>query len=127
MSTNTTPRETRPSNETNPLLPNVDIVETPTAYRLTVDLPGVAPEAIQIALDKDVLTLEATANQPQRAGFRLVQGEFESASYRRSFRLGFQVDSQQIEATCKNGRLDLVLPKAAQEQPLRIQVKATAH
>lgn len=127
MTTALTPssRVTRVDQES--IAPNVDIVETPTAYRLVADLPGVAPEEIGIALEKDRLTLEAPSNLGTHEGMRLIHREFEVGDYHRAFRLGFRVDPQRIEAVCQNGRLELTLAKAADEQPRRIPVKATTH
>ena len=47
------------------LTPAADVLETEGDYRVLVDLPGIDPGAIQLRVEKDVLTIEVDRKQPQ--------------------------------------------------------------
>jgi len=71
-----------------------------------------------------VLTLEGDIelDMPQRisATFAEVRG----SHYYRQFRLGREVDADNIRAEVRNGVLDLVLPKQAQHRRRRIEIQS---
>lgn len=116
-----TQRETR---QATPLVPPVDIVEDAEGITLRADLPGVDRENLNIAVDGETLTLEATVNLGESAGIQPVYSEIGVAQYRRSFVLGRDLDAGRIEASIRDGVLTLRIPKAEQAKPRRIEVKA---
>jgi len=50
--------------------------------------------------------------------------ERKSAEFSRSFMLPKNVNSEKIEASMKNGILSLVIPKAEEAKPKKIEIKA---
>ncbi len=104
--------------------PAVDIYETEDELVLLADLPGVSPESLRINLEDDLLTLEGEVETPAPAGEWLLQ-EYGSGRYWRQFTLGEAIEREQIQANLKNGELKLVLPKAMEVRPHRIEVKAS--
>jgi HSP20 family protein len=103
--------------------PDVDIREDENSYLLTVDIPGVDRENIEIILEKGVLTLkgersrEAATNSQEYRRKERVHGTFI-----RQFSLPETVDRQNISATVKDGVLNVVIPKQAKPQPTRITI-----
>jgi HSP20 family protein len=108
----------------NPLVPPVDIVEDAEGITLRADLPGVDRENLNIGVDGETLTLEATVSLGETAGIQPVYSEIRVAQYRRSFVLGRDLDANRIEASIRDGVLTLRIPKAEQAKPRRIEVKA---
>ena len=106
--------------------PAVDIVEGPTAYLLTVDLPGVAEPDIDVTVERNVLTLSARRPLRSHADHRRVLTEIAHGDYRRTFTLPEQVDREAIAATFRNGVLSLSVPKAAATLPRKISVQTSA-
>lgn len=105
--------------------PPADIFESERAFHLQMDLPGADRDSVEITIDRNVLTVRARrAAEDAREGLAPVWREYEEADYERSFTLGTGVDREHVEATVKHGVLSLVLPKAKEAQPRRIQVKA---
>lgn len=102
--------------------PLVDIYETDDALVVLADMPGVGPEDISIDLENDILDLRATP-LPRTDGNRII-GEYETGTYLRRFQLTEAIDRDKIKAEMKNGELKLILPKAAQAMPRRIEVQA---
>ena len=109
----------------NPLVPPVDIVEDKEGITLRADLPGVDRENLNIGVEGETLTLEATVNLGESAGIQPIYSEIRVAQYRRSFVLGRDLDASRIEASIREGVLTLRIPKAEQAKPRRIEVKAS--
>ncbi len=98
------------------LRPSVDLETTDDGYVLYADLPGVEPDALDISVERGVLTLTAT---------RTTRGDnARELNYRRSFRLSDSVDTSTIEARLENGVLALTLPRAEETKARRIEVSA---
>jgi HSP20 family protein len=103
--------------------PATDIYETESGVTLQVDLPGHDPKAIEVKVEKGVLTLrserKADANAKESAR-RLERG---FGVYTRSFKLPDTVDTQHVEARYENGVLTLTMPRKEESKPRVIEVK----
>jgi HSP20 family protein len=107
--------------------PAVDVVENDAAYLLTAELPGLAPENIDVQVENDVLTVRGerkSENQQERGGYRRVERSY--GSFARSFVLpkGTQVDA--IDAQVEHGVLTVTIPKAAAQTVRKVEVKGGA-
>lgn len=91
--------------------PAVDIRQTDDAVGLLADLPGVDENAVDVQLDKNVLTIRAEVEHPEFEGYELVHQEFEVGNFERAFRISERIDTDNIDATVKDGVLQLKLPK----------------
>src|SRR5262245_29649629 len=76
--------------------PPVDVVENDGAYVLTVDLPGVAEDGIDVTVERNVLTLSAQRANRTPADHRRLLGEIAHGDYRRTFALPERVDRDAI-------------------------------
>ena len=104
--------------------PRVDIAEFADRFVLTADVPGVDPSAVEITLEKGVLTLSGSREKPaEQAGVQLSRVERESGRFSRRFALPDTVDGESVSAHGKHGVLEIVIPKRPAEQPRRITVK----
>ena len=103
-------------------IPPVDIYEKPDALTVLADLPGVAPQGLNVHVDQGVLTIEGKVDAGD-AGALLVQ-EFDLTSFYRQFRISETVDTEKIRASLKNGVLHLTLPKVEKAKPRQIPVEA---
>jgi HSP20 family protein len=104
------------------LRPLADIVEFADRYQIVADLPGVSEDAVDISLDRNILTIRAHATQAQPEDMRPVWREYEPVDYERRFTLGHGIEHERIDASMRNGVLTLVLPKGEKQQPRRINV-----
>lgn len=105
------------------LLPRVDVSEDPTGITLLADLPGVSRDTLQVRADRDSLTIEGEIRQEMPEGLEPVYAEVQIARYKRVFTLSRELDSSAISAALKDGVLNLRIPKQAEAQPRRIEVK----
>lgn len=88
-----------------------DVVQDGDGVTVHADVPGVEPSAINIAVDGHTLTI---------SGERSGRGEFS-----RTFRLSDDLDTQAINAECRNGVLTLRVPKRPEAKPRQIEVKSS--
>lgn len=105
--------------------PAIDVVEEKTRYVLRADVPGVDPDAIDIAMDNGILSIagERLPVAPtEDSGIQRI--ERPTGRFARRFTLPDSVDADNITAKCSNGILEVIVPKAPEVQPRRITIEA---
>ena len=75
-------------------------------------------------VDGENLVIEGTAEVPAPAAIEMIYGEARPAAWRREFTLSRELDSSRIDAELKDGVLRLVIPKAEEARPRRVEVRA---
>ncbi len=92
---------------------------------VTAELPGVNPEDIDISVLGDTLTVTGS-RQPEelQEGETYHRQERAYGKFSRSFQLPFQVAPDKVEATLERGILRIALPRAEEDKPRKIAVKA---
>jgi HSP20 family protein len=90
------------------------------------DLPGVAPDSIDLQVERNVLTVRAE-RRPQQTGddVQTVLTERPLGVFSRQLFLGDTLDAEHIDATYDAGVLTLRIPVAEQSKPRKIQINAT--
>jgi HSP20 family protein len=104
-------------------LPPADIYETRDNIVVLAEMPGVAPDGVDITLERRVLTIRGRSATSEHAGHRRVYNEYADGDYERVFTLSENIDRDRIEATLKDGVLNLVLPKAESARARKIELK----
>ena len=90
----------------------VNVKENESGYTLEVVAPGVAKEDLKLQVNDKVLTLSFELKESeQKEEGKWLRREFKHRSFKRSFTLGEQVDTEKITAAYNNGILLLTLPK----------------
>lgn len=104
--------------------PALDINETDTSYEVTVPLPGIHPEDINVKMQNGTLTISGELPQPKvEENRKVVVQERYYGKFSRSVSLPLSVDANKVEASYENGVLNLVLPKLPEVQPKQIAIK----
>lgn len=103
--------------------PAVDIVEHKDRFELLADLPGVAPDDIDINLHENVLSI-AGRRAEQHADQQRCHGERAGGNFCRRFTLPGTVDGDGIAARAEHGVLKVSIPKLPDVQPRRIDIAA---
>ena len=104
-------------------LPAVDIVENERAYEISVEVPAVARENINVSLKDGVLTVSGERSREKVDGERSHRVERQYGKFVRSFRLPENIDEDGISARSDNGVLHLSIAKAEKAQPRQIEVQ----
>jgi HSP20 family protein len=86
------------------------------------DLPGVAPESIQVTVERDVLQVSGTRGTETAEGSVLVS-ERPRGTFTRQVSLGRALDTEHIGARYDNGVLTVTIPLAEKHRARRIEVQ----
>lgn len=117
--------DTESSGATAAWVPGADIHEYEDRFQLFVDLPGVDPSAVDITLERGVLTISGERTlAAQREGQQMVQRRVErgQGKFHRRFILPDSVDAEKVEAAGRHGVLEISIPKQQKAKPRRIKV-----
>jgi HSP20 family protein len=106
--------------------PAVDIVEKDNAFEVTADVPGFDDKSIEVQVVNGSLWIKGerkSEKEERQKGYHLSEREF--GSFQRCFRLPDGIDTDNIEATLKQGVLMVTLPKTADAQKVakKIDIK----
>lgn len=103
--------------------PSVDVAENGSELILRAELPGMKMDDIDIELIGDVLTLRGERRfDNESASENYVRVERAYGRFQRSFTLGFPVEHDDVNASYRDGILEIHLPKSAQAKPRKIAV-----
>jgi len=105
-------------------MPAVDIKETPEALTFSAELPGLTKEDVHITLDNNVLTIAGERKfekDVKEENYHRLERSY--GSFARSFTVPGNVRFDKVDASFANGVLNVVLPKADEAKPRKIEIK----
>lgn len=103
--------------------PAVDIYEDARAIIMKADLPGVSRDRLNIQIEGNTLAIEGLAAIDMPEGMEALYADVHATRYQRNFTLSNELEMGDISAEMKDGVLTLNLPKRAELQPRKIEVK----
>jgi HSP20 family protein len=106
--------------------PPIDVYETDDRYVIAAELPGLARDQIELALEDARLTIrgqriDRTASSGNVIHFHQV--ERGHGAFARTFEFGSKIDTEAVSADLTNGVLTITLPKAARAPARKIEVR----
>jgi HSP20 family protein len=105
-------------------LPDFEVKETKDGYLFKADLPGVKEDDLEISLTGNRLVVSGKREvEKQEENETYFARERSYGTFTRTFTLPEGADVDHAKADLKNGVLTLVVPKKAEMQPRRIEVK----
>jgi len=104
--------------------PRVDLAETPDAYLINLDVPGITKKEIKIDFHEGVLSVSGDRKVEEKSEDKnYVRVERRYGHFYRSFTLPKSIVESKISATLENGVLMITVPKAEEVKPRQIEVK----
>lgn len=102
----------------------IDVTETDQAYLVKAEMPGFKREDIKVSIHGDEVTISAETNKEDERteGNTVCRERYHGKQYR-SFTLPQSVDEEQANAVCRDGILELTLPKKAGSGARQITVQ----
>lgn len=97
---------------------SMDVSETDKEYKITVELPGVKEEDVDVTLQEDMLTIRGekkaeTERGGEKENYHYVERSY--GSFQRSLRLPLAINPDDVRARFADGVLTLSLPKTGQQ------------
>jgi len=103
--------------------PRADIFETPDAFVVKLDMPGVTKESITVTADAQVLSVNSARTIDDSEHGVFLVNEIGRKTYQREFRLGRGMKLDAISAEYSDGVLLVTLPKADEVKARHISIQ----
>ena len=90
----------------------IDVIEEEELFRISVELPGIAPKGVEVTVSDNTLTIRGEKKDErgkQAQSYYLQEREY--GSFERFVEVPAGVDHDKIEAELANGVLTILLPK----------------
>lgn len=107
--------------------PAIDISERADAFVVTVEIPGVTADEVEITIDDGLLTIQGERHVAREAaGDKIHRSERGHGVFRRSVTLpSSHVNADRTEASARDGVLEILVPKAPQAQAGLIRIRVS--
>jgi HSP20 family protein len=105
--------------------PAIDVAEDENAITVRAEVPGCNAEDIDISVYGNTLTISGEKKfkeEKKEKGYYHVESSY--GTFRRELTLPTDVDSEKVDATCKDGILSITMPKAAKAKAIKVKVKS---
>lgn len=109
----------------NVVRPAANIFETEKEFRIELLVPGFSKEEIKLSFHKNVLTVQSERKAGESQEYLYTRREFGFDNFEKKFNIPETVNAENINASFRNGILEIVLPKkeeALEKTPLEIAV-----
>jgi HSP20 family protein len=103
-------------------VPATDIFETDEALTVSLEMPGVDKDKVDVKVENDVLKIEGWIDFSRYEGLQPVYTEYNIGNFARSFQLSSKIDQDRISAELRDGVMTLVLPKSERAKTRKISV-----
>lgn len=103
--------------------PSLDVTERKDDYLITVEVPGIDQEDLDISLDHGVLTIQGEKKEEsrdEREGRNYYECSY--GAFQRSIPIPSEIDEENVEAKMRKGVLKITLPKTEEARKKRRQI-----
>lgn len=110
-------------------VPATNVVENKKEFKIQVSTPGLSKEDFKIEVDKNILSIfaEKEIRKDEKSDDeKILRHEFGYTSFSRRFSIPEGIDTENINATQKDGILQIVLPKmekAKEDKVKKIEIQ----
>lgn len=107
--------------------PKADMIETEDGYTLSFDVPGFNQENLSVKVEKGVLKVDGTFKDDEKSNKKdekkYLRRERYNREFHRAFKLPDNVDTEKINASLKNGVLEVNIDKTPEQKPKQIRIQ----
>lgn len=112
-------RKTTPDEQKGVSSPRCNFYESPDDFIVTVEMPGVKKEALEVSFDAGILTISGNVTAQESTPYN---AEFSRTKFTRELKVGDGIDVEAAKAELVDGVLTLRLPKAERAKARKISV-----
>jgi HSP20 family protein len=93
--------------------PKVNIVDNESNVVIEAEIPGLTKEQVNLEVQSGVLTIMGEKRENKEEGLKkdYIYRELKQSSFKRSFQLNDNLDTDKIDAKFENGILEITIPK----------------
>ncbi len=104
-------------------IPEFDLYDTGASIVIKVDLPGVAPENLDVSAEGDALTISGLREVDYPEDAVCLSCERSVGRFARRIELPKSADLRRVTATLRNGVLEITVPKDQKETIEKVAVR----
>lgn len=109
-------------NDFRAMVPPIDVEETGDHYLVSVDLPGVTKDEINVRVQDNIVTISGERKREVKEEGRPTERSY--GRFERSISLPSSIDPDQVEAHYENGVLELAIQKAESAKARQITIQS---
>jgi HSP20 family protein len=94
-------------------------------FHIHLDLPDVDPDAIELTVEQNVLTIRAERHFDMREGDEILISERPQGAFTRQLMLVESLESDKLEANYDRGVLTITIPVAEHAKPRRVPISSS--
>lgn len=105
-------------------VPAMEMTETPESYLISIEVPGIEPEAIDLQVEGDILVLRGekrSQRDEQEADYTVSERSY--GAFERRVSLPADAIKDSVEAKASNGVLDVVVPRDSEAAHAKRKIK----
>jgi HSP20 family protein len=104
-------------------VPSAELIDTPEAVNLKLEVPGIDPKDIDIEVTADSVSIRGERKSESMIEEKgVTRTEFRYGEFHRVIPLPVRIKNTDVKATYKDGILSLALPKVEEEQNRVVKV-----
>ena len=106
--------------------PAMDVIDEGPAYRIRLEASGISADQIDVSIMENTLVVRGCKPAPPKPaeGQRKLRSECRFGSFCRRFEFPAPVSEDAVAATCKNGILEISVPKKPEAKGHTVKIKA---
>lgn len=108
--------------ETSGVYPSLNLYDDGESFIARAEVPGVDPKDLEITVTHDTLTIRGQRVEEQPEGASYHRRERAAGSFQRALTLPDPVNSDKVAAACKNGVLEVRMPRADHVRPRKVAI-----
>jgi HSP20 family protein len=102
--------------------PAINVVQTPAEVKVYLFAPGIDPKQLSVSIQENLLTIEGRRQIPNEEHATYYRQERLSGEFHRAVSLGDDVDPQHVEATYRDGIVQITLHRREAAKPRQIEI-----
>ncbi|GAB4367474.1 MAG: Hsp20/alpha crystallin family protein [Elainellaceae cyanobacterium] len=104
-------------------IPSAEMEETDDAIHLKLEVPGMEAKDLEVEVTEGAVAIKGERKSESKTEEKgVVRSEFHYGAFERRIPLPARIQTGKVQAECKNGVLNLTLPKVESEQRKAVKV-----
>lgn len=103
--------------------PKVDVIDHNDKITIEAEIPGLGKDEVSVDMEENVITVSGLKHShTEDTSTRYIRRELKRSAFKRSFRLGENLNLKKVKADFQNGVLLISVPKMEPEKPKKIKI-----
>jgi HSP20 family protein len=103
----------------------IDVYRRGDQFHVDLDLPGVDPDAVELTVEQNVLTIKAERHFALQQDDEILVSERPQGTFTRQLMLAESLESDKLEANYDRGVLTITIPVAEHAKPRRVPINSS--